>query len=170
MKPAVPIAILATLLACACRDVPVVDTGDNGAASQLREGMIAANQAAHEGERARIEGYLNRRGWQTVALAGGERLMVTRHGAGRRIESGDTVRVRYGVEAINGTVYYAPATDTLVAGRRKPTPGLDRALTALARGDRARLVVPSFEGYGVVGDGNRIGSREILVYDLEILD
>ena len=36
-----------------------------------------------------------------------------------------------------------------------------------SRGDRATVIVPSEQAYGVVGDGDRVGSRTVIVYDIQ---
>lgn len=95
--------------------------------------------------------------------------METRHGKGPKVEYEDTVSIRYSVEAINGATIYANQEETVVSGQLQPNRGLDAALRALSQGSRARVILPSEQAYGVAGDGNRVKSRMVLVYTVEVL-
>lgn len=169
MKTRLPILTLAlaALLAAACRDVPTYDLpatkGDT-----LRDNMIAANRIIAQSEEQQIDSYASRRGWQMQRLPGGARVMATRHATGARIDYEDTVTLSYSVEDLAGRTIYSRRTDTVVCGRLQPTRGLDAALRTLDHGSRARVILPSEQAYGVVGDGDRIGTRVVLVYDLEV--
>jgi FKBP-type peptidyl-prolyl cis-trans isomerase len=46
--------------------------------------------------------------------------------------------------------------------------GLHEAVQLLHQGDSARLVLPPHLGFGMVGDGNKIPPRAILVYMIKI--
>ena len=94
--------------------------------------------------------------------------MVVDEGRGNAVKPDETLIISYRVEAINGTVIYNNVLDTVVAGRLQPTRGLDAAILTLRHGSHARVILPSDEAYGVVGDGNRIGQRMVLVYDVRI--
>lgn len=152
-----------------CGDVPVVDLqpqkGDT-----LRENMINANRHIAHSEETQIDSYAQRRGWAMQRLTGGARMMLTANGNGGTIDYEDTVTLRYNVSAINGATIYAGVTETVVAGHLQPTRGIDAALRMMRNGSRAQVILPSEQAYGVVGDGDRIGKRMVLVYDLEILN
>lgn len=155
------------LLATACRDVPVVDLrpakGDT-----LKESLIDANRHIARSEETQIDSYVARRGWQMQRLTSGARVMVTHAGTGAAVQYEDTVGITYSVEALNGAVVYSGVVDTVVAGRLRPTRGLDAAIRTLRRGDRAKVILPSEQAYGVLGDGHRITTRMVLVYDITI--
>lgn len=151
-----------------CNEVPVVDIQQQKG-DTLKESLINANRHIANSEETQIDSYVARRGWQMTRLTGGPRVMVTTPGRGPKVDYEDTVTIRYSIEAINGVVIYKDLTDTLVAGHLQPTRGLDAALRTLNEGSRARVILPSEQGYGVAGDGNRISSRMILVYDVEVI-
>jgi FKBP-type peptidyl-prolyl cis-trans isomerase len=93
----------------------------------------------------------------------------------RRVESGkidyeDVVAIEYDVESISGQVVYSNVQDTVTVGRMQPTRGLDAALRTLAPGQQAVVILPSEQAYGVVGDGDRIGSRMILIYKIHKIE
>ncbi len=166
-KHAYILAIVAALFG-ACRDVPVVETETPSA--DLTENLINANRYIAQSEEAQIEAYAQRRGWTMTTLPCGARIMVTDAGRGKAVMPDETVIIDYSVGAINGQTIYSHVTDTVVAGRLQPTRGLDAALLTMRHGGRARVILPSEQAYGVVGDGDRIGTRTVLVYDVRVTD
>lgn len=156
---------LLSLLFVSCREVPVVEPQQE-LGDVLKENRINANRLVAKSEENQIDAYVARRGWQMERLRGGGRVMVTREGNGKKIDYEETVVVRWSVETLGGERLYSNVTDTLVAGHMQPTRGFDEALLTLRHGSSARVVLPSEQGYGVVGDGDQIGSRTVLVYEL----
>ena len=172
LKHSIYIILLSALLAAGCREVPTYDIaapkGDT-----LKENMISANRIIAKSEAQQIDAYLERRGWDKVRIANG--VWVAEYAnsevpLGAAIGYEDTVALRYRVETLGGEEIYAWSADTVVCGRLKPTRGLDAALRTLHAGATARVIVPSEMAYGVVGDGDRIRSRTVLVYTVEIVD
>lgn len=161
--------LLPLLFVFSCRQVPVVDV-EQPQGVDLKEQHINANRLVAQSEENQIDAYLSRRGWQMQRLQGGGRILVTHPGTGKKIDYEDTVAIRYTVETLGGQSIYTNIDDTVVAGRLKPTRGLDQALLTLSSGSTAVVVLPSEQAYGVVGDGDRIGSRTVLVYKVEVRD
>ena len=150
-----------------CRETPIVELQPQQR-PDIKESLIDANRHISRSEETQIDSYLSRRGWEMQRLPSGVRFRRTEAGGGSAIGYEDTVQVTYSVHDLGGRTLYAARRDTLVAGKLQPTRGLDDAIRALRHGDRATVVVPSEQGYGVPGDGQRIGSRTVLIYDLKI--
>ncbi len=158
--------ILLALSLTACRQVPVIDVVDQPS-DPLKENRINANRIIAQSEETQIDAYVARRGWQMQRIAGGSRVMADGRGAAAdMLTFGDTVELRYTVEAIGGETIYSALCDTVVVGRAQPNRGVDEALRTLHVGESATVIVPSEQGFGVVGDGDRITSRMILVYKI----
>lgn len=155
------------LLTVSCHDVPVVEIS-SPAEDTLRENLINANRYIAGSEATQIDSYIERRGWQMKRLAGGARVMETHPGKGRHVDYEDTLSINYTLEAIDGKVIYRNVCDTVVAGHLQPTRGLDAALRSLSHGSEAVVILPSEQGYGVAGDGERVGPRMILIYKIKI--
>jgi FKBP-type peptidyl-prolyl cis-trans isomerase len=49
-------------------------------------------------------------------------------------------------------------------------PGLNQGLRMLKRGGEALFILPPFLAYGLKGDGNKIPSRSVLIYEIKILN
>lgn len=159
--------VMGAMLACGCRDVPVVEVESNRG-DTLKENMINANRYIAQGEEAQIDAYVQRRGWEIKRLAGGARVMVTADKPGAKtFDYEDVAELKYSIETIGGEIIYSNMCDTVIVGRLQPVRGIDAALRTLRPGVSALVILPSEQGYGVIGDGDRIGSRMILVYRIQ---
>ena len=172
MKTKASASVLALVLAIAfslqsCGEPPVINAPEPQG-DPYKENMINANKTINSAEQTQIENYIARRGWQMRQLDNGSWIEETVQGKGAKVDWEDTLTVRYRLEALNGAVIYHQQEETFVVGQNKPTVGLDRGVMELRRGSEARLIVPSSLGYGVVGDGDRVPARTVLVYILTI--
>lgn len=168
MKRILPywIIVLATTVMTACGDhTPVIDLEPDNS-SRYKENMINANRVVIQSETTQIEGYVKRRGLETKALPCGALYHEYVHGSGETINPDDTVAVTYRLEALDGTPFYTQQTDTLTVGRRQVTVALDELLQQLPCGSRAWLIAPSNTAYGVAGDGDRVPSRTVIIYNI----
>ncbi len=168
-KLGLALAAICMMLCISCNNVPVVETGTTEG-KDLTENLINANRYISQGEETSIDSYASRRGWQMTVLPCGARVMMTEEGKGEPVAYDETVVINYRVENLGGGVIYGNTEDTVVAGRLEPTRGLDAALLTMRHGDRAWVIVPSELAYGVVGDGDRIGTRTVLVYDVRVAE
>lgn len=156
------------LFMASCDNTPVINVPDKDTDNQLKERLINANKYIATSETAQIDAYVARRGWEMQTLTCGARWCEYAVGKGASINYEDSVTITYSVEALNGTTFYTHKTERLAVGRHQTTTGIDAALLKLHRGSKARIIVPSEAGFGVVGDGDRIPTRAVLVYDLTV--
>ena len=133
--------------------------------------MVSGERRVESGERGVESGERRAESGERRAESGERRV----ESGERRAESGkidyeDVVAIEYDVESISGQVVYSNVQDTVTVGRMQPTRGLDAALRTLAPGQQAVVILPSEQAYGVVGDGDRIGSRMILIYKIHKIE
>lgn len=152
-------------LLSACGDTPVIELPDNKS-GEVKEHMINANRVVIQSESTQIEQYIQRRRWNTSPLPCGAQCMVYTVGQGAVVNPDDTVVVKYRLEALDGAPFYTAQCDTLVVGRRHATVALDDLLQQMHYGGQAWLIAPSNSAYGVVGDGDRVPSRTVIVYNV----
>lgn len=154
------------LLATACGDrTPVIELESDNS-TLVKENMINANRVVIQSEATQIESYLKRRGWDMKALPSGALYKEYTHGSGNAILAEEKVEVTYRLETLDGTAIYTNQIDTLQVGKRQVTPALDDLLQQLCYGSQAWMIAPSNAAYGVVGDGDRVGSRMVIVYNV----
>jgi cyclophilin family peptidyl-prolyl cis-trans isomerase len=144
------------------------------------------------GKKAREDEFV--RGHWPAAVATGDGLMyvVLRPGVGRPPAEGDTVKVAYAGQApLAGKSFVSTADQgqpfwgetpepfELVVGRTGVNPGLDRAIAAMANGEKRLVIVPAALGYKTSGFYARqqpgrkrfvISPNTLLIYEVELLD
>ena len=162
------IMILGALALTSCDNTPVINV-QRDVADDYKENMINANKVIAQSEHTQIQSYIERRGWKMTQLSNGEWMEEYHKGTGSAISYEDSCHVRYRLEALNGKIIYDGQEESFVVGRNQTTVGLDRAVMELHRGSKARIIAPSDLGYGVAGDGDRVPSRTVLIYDIEVL-
>lgn len=158
---------LATLLCAGCGDnVPIIEVEEQG--NSYKENMINANRVVIQSESTQIDSYLQRHQWTMQELPCGARCLITHPGSGAQVKNDDTVAVTYRLEALDETPFYTKQIDTLVVGRRQVTQALDDLLPLMRQGNTdAVLIAPSNCAYGVVGDGDRVPSRSVIIYKIK---
>ena len=57
----------------------------------------------------------------------------------------------------------------IVLGRSQLEPGLNEGLRMLKTGAEATFILPPFLAYGLIGDGKKIPSRAVIIYNVNIL-
>ena len=159
------ISFLILLALAGCNRTPVVEVEQK---PDISENLINANKTIAKSEETSIDGYVARRGWDMNRLSCGARVMETDKGNGKAIGYEDSVTFHYTLSTLNGKTIYQDETESIVVGRNQVPTGLDAALLTLHYGSHANVIIPSEAGYGVVGDGDRIPARTVLIYDLTI--
>jgi len=97
--------------------------------------------------------------------------MIYKNGKGASPRKGDIACIKYSVSRINGDLVYRSDSITpfeFETGKAKVPNGLEEAVLLMKTGDHAKLIVPSHLAFGLLGDMDKIISRQILVYDLEL--
>jgi cyclophilin family peptidyl-prolyl cis-trans isomerase len=148
--------------------------------------------AKEEAEKKAREDEFVRAHWPEAVDAGdGLMYVVLRPGAGRPPAEGDTVKASYAGQAPLAGKSFISTTDQgqpfwgetpepfeLVVGRPGVNPGLDRAIAAMAKGEKRLVIVPAALGYGTSGFYARqrpgqkrfvISPNTLLIYEVELL-
>ncbi|MFM6964503.1 MAG: FKBP-type peptidyl-prolyl cis-trans isomerase [Sphingomonadales bacterium] len=88
-------------------------------------------------------------------------------------KDGQQALVRLQIGLLDGTICYQTKPDEIeritIAHSEKES-GIHEALQLLRKGDRAKLILPSYLGHGLLGDRMKIPPQSILYIDLELID
>lgn len=139
---------------------------------QYKDELIEVNKILNISEEMQINDYIERKGWKMNSTKTGLRYWIYKKGNGRKVQMMSIVRYRSKVELINGYVCYMHKEDEfdeIQIGRSTAPSGLEQGLLLLHEGDKAKLIVPSYLAYGLLGDQNKIPRRATLIYDIEVL-
>lgn len=105
--------------------------------------------------------------------ASGLRYQIIQKGTGLKVEKGQTVRVHYKGQLVDGTVfdssYKRNQPIEFKIGIGQVIPGWDEGILLLNVGDKARFVISSDLAYGERGAGGVIPANATLIFDVELL-
>jgi len=121
-----------------------------------------------------IKDYLERENIQAAKIDSGIYKQVLKEGRGSLTASGKTVTINYigyfidGREFDNTFVRQEPFKFLLGSG--KTVAGFEIALSTMKKGEKARFVIPSKQGYGPEGRKGIIPKFATLIFDVEMID
>ncbi len=88
-------------------------------------------------------------------------------------QKGDWVKMNYGIYYIEGDTIYTPGEVGTVhyqVDKQEIFSGLRLAVKQLKKGEEAFFFIPSYLGYGLLGDGDRISGNTPLKVYLKIIE
>jgi FKBP-type peptidyl-prolyl cis-trans isomerase len=149
----------------------------------VRENIEKANKILIEKDKDKIESFLLRHNLQATFDDTGFWFTEIEKGNGMKIQNGSLVALKCTINLLDGTVCYTYDEDqplVFVVGKsnelsesanvQNAISGLHSALVFMENQSRYVLVFPPHLAHGVIGDGNNIPPRSILVYDIKVLD
>lgn len=98
---------------------------------------------------------------------------ISEEGAGENIVKGKVVTLDYHIWLLDGTLCYSSANDgqkVFLVGQGGVESGLEEGILLLKKGSKATFIMPPHLAHGLIGDDNRIPSRAILRYEIEVID
>ncbi|MCX6279723.1 MAG: FKBP-type peptidyl-prolyl cis-trans isomerase [Bacteroidetes bacterium] len=138
----------------------------------LDDSLLLYNQKIVQIENQEIADFINRYKWRMETTSTGLRFVIIKKGTGLTPNKGATVTISYSVKLLTGDVVFQSDSlhpFTFIAGQRKVTSGLEEGVMLMHQGDRAKFIVPSYLAYGLLGDLEKIPTRAILVYYVELI-
>lgn len=140
---------------------------------ELQETLIDANVEFLAQESNAIDNYVTNNNLDVIKTGTGLRYKIFRSGDGDFIKKGDLITIDYKIESLKGDLIYSSANDgfkSFVVGRGGVESGLEEAVLKMKKNSEAILILPSHLAHGLVGDGNRIPQRAVLVYKIKVID
>jgi len=114
----------------------------------------------------------NRKSWQVTETGSGLRYYIYEHGTGPQAQSEMLAEVKFRISLLDGTLCYATdslETETFRIDRSEVESGIQEGIKFMRVGDKAKMIVPSHLGQGLVGDFDKIPPLTTLVVDLELV-
>lgn len=137
------------------------------------EALIKLNKKDLTKEDSEIHDYIKRYGWSMKRTGTGLWYMIYMQGDGPKAKPGDIVTINYDVGLLNGIECYSSDSEgpmVFELGKNDKINGLEEGILLMNKGDKAKLIVPSHLGFGLLGDMDKIPIKSTLVYDLEIIE
>ncbi|MCH2230475.1 MAG: FKBP-type peptidyl-prolyl cis-trans isomerase [Crocinitomicaceae bacterium] len=113
--------------------------------------------------------------WNVIKTGSGLQYYIYEHGKVDTMYSplpGDIAEIEYVVSLLDGTECYRTEDDEyeeFVVDNAQIETGVQEAIKKMTIGDRAKLIVPSHIGHGLVGDMNKIPPLNTLIIDVYLI-
>ncbi len=137
-----------------------------------REEMTEVNRYMVTKDKERIESYIERKGLEMEESPTGLWFRINKEGEGPDFSDGDKILFNYECSLLDGTIVYSSEESgpkEVILGRSTMESGLNEGLRMLKQGAEATFILPPFMAFGLIGDGKKIPSRSIIVYNVTIL-
>lgn len=137
-----------------------------------KDEMADLNRYFVQKDRERIQNYIVRKNLKPTESATGLWYQIIKEGEGLHFTDNNKVVMEYECSLLDGTSCYSSkklGPKELILGKSEMEPGMNEALRLLKPGAEAIFIFPPFLAYGLIGDQNKIPSRAIIVYNVNIL-
>jgi FKBP-type peptidyl-prolyl cis-trans isomerase FkpA len=134
--------------------------------------MEELNKYFVQKDRERIENYIERKSLTMKETSSGLWYQILSEGEGSFYSDNSRIVFEYQCSLLDGQVCYSSdqsGPKEIILGRSVIEAGLDQGLRLLKPGSRAILILPPFLAYGLKGDGKKIPSKAIIVYNISTL-
>ncbi|MGM0479643.1 MAG: FKBP-type peptidyl-prolyl cis-trans isomerase [Bacteroidota bacterium] len=131
------------------------------------------NERFTQEEEIAIELFLKQRpSWKVNATGSGLRYWIYEDEPGKTVKTGDQVDVSFAVKKLDGELCYASEegeVSNFKVDRSDVESGIMEGIKHMSEGDKAKLIIPSHIGHGLLGDFENIPPLQVLVVDLELV-
>ena len=137
-----------------------------------KENLIRANRYLVHQDSLAIYSYAQRHKWNMQCSSTGLWYEITQTSKETKAQSGMQATISYRVELLDGTYCYSSDSlglKSVQIGQGSVEKGLEQGLLLMHQGETARFILPPHLAWGLAGDGNRIGARNTLVYQVKLL-
>lgn len=156
--------------------VLVISCNSSGGSREKRKGpgkseMEELNRYMVRKDRERIQSYIERKKLDMKETPSGLWYSIKSEGIGDLLKERDIVEMEYDCSLLDGTACYsseATGPKVVVIGKTGIEPGLDQGLRMLKPGAEAIFIIPPYMAFGLPGDGKKIPSRAVIVYNVKI--
>jgi len=134
--------------------------------------MADLNRYFVQKDRERIENYIARKNLKMTETRSGLWYFIKSEGEGSYFTDTDIIVMEYECSLLDGTNCYSSkelGPKKIIMGRNELGAGMNQGLRMLKPGGEAIFIIPPFLAYGLVGDGNKIPSRAVIVYNVTVL-
>lgn len=138
-----------------------------------QEQSTKVNKELTKGEDLRIRLYLkHRENWDIKKTGTGLRYWIYEKHDGPTAKEGDQVQVKFDIKLLDDTDVYKTEENnlsTFKVDHADIESGVMEGIKYLSEGDKAKFILPSHMGHGLLGDFHKIPPLEVLVIDIELV-
>lgn len=141
--------------------------------TEAKKAFAKINKILVNEDRTLIEGYIKRHQLDMKETGTGLYYMVWGSSQGDSIRDGNVVEFSYKITLLDGTLCYQSKPNSpknFKVGEGGVESGLEQAVKLMRKGQKGKFILPPHIAYGLIGDIDKIPSRSIIVYDIEMLN
>lgn len=164
-----PVAVILFLFSC-CTSRHKSLTMDDVAVN--KDTLVNINKALVNIDDERIKAYSDRQKIGLEVNQSGLWYKIIEAGTGKKVEKGKVITIKYKVSLLDGKICYdsdSLGNRSFVVGQGGVENGLEIGILMLNEGGKAIFVMPPFLAHGLLGDEDKIPSRSIIRYDVEVV-
>ncbi len=135
--------------------------------------LINANQYLKRSEEQLIDEFIMRYHWEMQKCTDGLRFWVYKKSKGIKAENKMLATLEYTLSLINGDTCYTSkelGPKRFEIGKYEKESGLNEGVLMMRMGEKAKFIIPSHLGFGLMGDGNKVPKKATLIYDVELIN
>jgi len=137
-----------------------------------RETLMNVNRKLVDRDMDRIRKYADSLGLDMQKTKSGLWYEIIKEGTGPKAKKGQLITLNYKVSLLDGTLCYSSDKDGVKVfeiGHGGVESGLEEGVLMLNKGAKAMFIMPPYLAHGLLGDENKIPTRSIIVYEVEVL-
>lgn len=169
----IEIYMIIALLFFSCDNVKNKKENQHIDDKQLELSLEEMNRKMLQYESELIDNYIEKNNLKVIKTGTGLRYQIFNEGDGDLIKKGDVVTLEYELSLLSGELLYSSENDgnkVFLVSRGGVETGLEEAVLKLKNNSEAILILPSHLAHGLLGDGNKIPPKAILVYKIKVID
>jgi FKBP-type peptidyl-prolyl cis-trans isomerase len=169
----VAIYMIIALLFFSCDNVKNKKENQHIDDKQLELSLEDMNRKMLQYESELIDNYIEKNNLKVIKTGTGLRYQIFNEGDGNLIKKGDVVTLEYELSLLSGELLYSSENDgnkVFLVSRGGVETGLEEAVLKLKNNSEAILILPSHLAHGLLGDGNKIPPKAIIVYKIKVID
>ena len=136
------------------------------------ETLIQRNKKIVSDEQKKIEKFIKDKNLTMIRTETGLWYKILNEGTGEKIEKGRIVTLNYSIKLLDESLMYSSddsGSKEFLVGQGGVETGLEEGILMLKNGSKALFIMPSHLAYGLIGDDDKIVSRQILLYEVEVI-
>lgn len=166
-------SLLPVLIFSSCGEKPKQDSATVIDAKKLKQQIEAVQQPIIQLEKDEIKTYLHTHQLQLTQTGSGLFYGISKpNPKGKKINTLNQVTVHYKVKLLNDVLCYdseKKGPKTFLVDNDPIETGIHEAIKYFKEGEKGTVILPSHLAHGVTGDGNRIPSSAVVVYEIEVV-
>jgi FKBP-type peptidyl-prolyl cis-trans isomerase FkpA len=141
--------------------------------AEINESLYQVNRNLLKEDSEKISRYIERNSLKMESTGTGLRYKLDGIGIGEKAHDGQFAKIKYKVTLLDGTVCYSSdknGPEEFLIGMDNVESGIHEGLTLMQVGQKAKFILPPHLAHGLIGNQEKITSRAILIYDIELLN